>query len=44
MHGPIVGKLMAEEIIDGRASTVNIDDLRYERFTLGKDVREYNVV
>jgi sarcosine oxidase subunit beta len=44
MHGPIVGKLMTEEILDGRAHSVNIDDLRYERFTLGKDVREYNVV
>jgi sarcosine oxidase subunit beta len=44
MHGPIVGKLMAEEILDGQAHTVNIDDLRYDRFTLGKDVREYNVV
>ncbi|MEW5958084.1 MAG: FAD-binding oxidoreductase [Chloroflexota bacterium] len=44
MHGPIVGQLMTEEILDGRAHTVNIDDLRYERFTLGKDIREYNVV
>lgn len=44
MHGPIIGKLMAEEILDGRAHTVNIDDLRYERFALGKDVAEYNVV
>jgi len=44
MHGPIVGKLMAEEVMERRAHTVNIDDLRYERFTLGKDVREYNVV
>lgn len=44
MHGPIVGKLMAEEILDGRAHTVNIDDLRYERFALGKDVSEYNIV
>ncbi len=44
MHGPIVGKLMAEEILDGRAHTVNIDDLRYERFALGKEVAEYNVV
>ncbi len=44
MHGPIVGKLMAEEILDGRAHTVNIDDLRYERFALGKDVAEYNIV
>jgi sarcosine oxidase subunit beta len=44
MHGPIIGLLMAEEILDGRAHTVNIDDLRYERFALGKDVAEYNVV
>lgn len=44
MHGPIVGKLMVEEILDGQAHTVNIDDLRYERFALGKKVAEYNVV
>jgi sarcosine oxidase subunit beta len=44
MHGPIVGKLMAEEILDGRAYTVNIDDLRYERFAAGKDVAEYNII
>ncbi len=44
MHGPIVGLLMAEEILDGWAHTVNIDDLRYERFALGKDVAEYNIV
>lgn len=44
MHGPIVGQLMTEEILDGRARTVNIDDLRYERFALGKDVSEYNIV
>jgi sarcosine oxidase subunit beta len=44
MHGPVVGLLMAEEILDGRAHTVNIDDLRYERFALGKNVAEYNIV
>lgn len=44
MHGPIVGQLMAEEILDGQAHTINIDDLRYERFTLGQDVREYNII
>jgi len=44
MHGPIVGKLMAEEILEGQAHTVNIDDLRYERFALGKDVAEYNII
>lgn len=45
MHGPICGLLMAEEILDGRAQTVNIDDLRYDRFmTPGVDVREFNVI
>jgi sarcosine oxidase subunit beta len=44
MHGPIVGRLMAEEIIDGRAHTVDIECLRFERFALERQVREYNVV
>jgi sarcosine oxidase subunit beta len=44
MHGPIVGLLLAEEILDGRAHTVNIDDLRSERFVLEKYIKEYNVV
>ncbi len=44
MHGPIVGKLMTEEILDGRAFTVNIDDLGYERFAAGKNVAEYNII
>ena len=44
MHGPIVGKLMAEEILDGRVHTINIDDLRYERFAAGEDVAEYNII
>ena len=46
MHGPICGKLMAEEIVDGRAHTVNIDPLRYERFLAegAEDISEFNVV
>lgn len=44
MHGPIVGLLMAEEVLDGRAHSVDIDDLRYERFLQGRNVEEYNVV
>lgn len=45
MHGPICGLLMAEEILDGRAHTVNIDELRYERFiTQAADVAEFNVI
>jgi sarcosine oxidase subunit beta len=44
MHGPVVGLLMAEEILDGRAHTVDIDPFRYDRF-LGKELHpEYNVV
>lgn len=44
MQGPICGLLMAEEILDGRAHTVNIDPLRWGRFEVGADVAEYNVV
>ena len=44
MHGPICGKLMAEEILNGRAATLNIDPLRFERFAAGAVREEYNVV
>ena len=44
MHGPVVGLLMAEEILDGRAHTVNIDPFRYDRFLVGELHPEYNVV
>jgi len=44
MHGPIAGLLMAEEIVDGRAHTVNIDPFRYDRFLAGELKPEYNVV
>ncbi len=44
MHGPVVGLLMAEEILDGRAHTVNIDPFRYDRFLAGELHPEYNVV
>jgi sarcosine oxidase subunit beta len=44
MHGPVVGSLMAEEILDGRAHTVNIDPFRYDRFLGGELAPEYNVV
>jgi sarcosine oxidase subunit beta len=32
MHSPATGLLMAEEILDGRAHTIDIDDLRISRF------------
>lgn len=44
MHGPAAGLLLAEEILDGRATTINIDPLRYSRFATGAVVGEYNVV
>jgi sarcosine oxidase subunit beta len=44
MHGPVVGLLMAEEILDGGAHTVNIDPFRYDRFLRGELRPEYNVV
>jgi sarcosine oxidase subunit beta len=32
MHSPATGMLIAEEVLDGRAHTINIDDLRITRF------------
>ena len=36
MHGPIAGQLMAELIVDGRASTVDITSLALDRFARGE--------
>jgi glycine/D-amino acid oxidase-like deaminating enzyme len=44
MHGPAAGLLMAEEILDGKASTIDIDALRWSRFESGVGAGEYNVV
>lgn len=48
MHGPATGMLMAEEILDGRATTIDIDPLRHARFAAGVTIDasavEYNVV
>jgi sarcosine oxidase subunit beta len=44
MHGPAAGLLMAEEILDGRAHSIDIDPLRFSRFAAGVGVGEYNVV
>ena len=44
MHGPIAGKLMAEIILDGRASTVDVSKLDLARFSERRLVPEYNVV
>jgi sarcosine oxidase, subunit beta len=44
MHGPAAGLVLAEEILDGRAHSVDIDPLRYARFAAGVSAGEYNVV
>jgi sarcosine oxidase subunit beta len=44
MHGPAAGLLMAEEIADGKAHTIDIEPFRYERFLTGDLTPEYNVV
>ena len=40
MHGPAAGLVVAEEILDGAAQTVDIAPLRWRSFGAG----EYNVV
>jgi sarcosine oxidase subunit beta len=44
MHGPVCGLLLAEEILDGQATTLDISSVRLDRFRRGQTVREYNVV
>lgn len=44
MHGPVAGLLLSEEILDGKAHTLDISSLRYTRFAEGDVVKEYNVV
>jgi sarcosine oxidase subunit beta len=44
MHGPACGLLMAEEILDGNAHSLDITSLRLSRFREGKPILEYNVV
>lgn len=45
MHGPIAGKLLAEVILDGHASTLDISALNPNRFSRQTaDLHEYNVV
>jgi sarcosine oxidase subunit beta len=44
MHAPATGLLMAEEILDGRAHTINIDELRIERFAKAEHRFEKNII
>jgi sarcosine oxidase subunit beta len=43
-HGPVVGKLLAEMIVDGAARTVDVSALSLERFARGDLIREGHVV
>jgi sarcosine oxidase subunit beta len=44
MHGPACGLLLAEEILDGGAHTLDISPLYLDRFREGQEIVEYNVV
>ena len=43
-HGPACGLLLAEEILDGAAHTLDITSLHFDRFERGEEIVEYNVV
>lgn len=43
-HAPVVGKLLAELIVDGEATTVDVSGLRVERFASRELVPERHVV
>lgn len=44
MHGPVAGLLVAEQLLDGTAHSVDIAALRWERFADMNVLREFNVV
>ncbi|MEM8531749.1 MAG: FAD-binding oxidoreductase [Chloroflexota bacterium] len=44
MHAPATGLLMAEEILDGQAKTIDIHDLRTTRFSNDVLTKERNVI
>ena len=44
MHGPVAGLLAAELVLDGKATTLDIRQLRFSRFAEGDLVTEHNVV
>jgi sarcosine oxidase, subunit beta len=44
MHAPATGLLIAEEILDGRAHTISIDELRIGRFQQGAAQHERNII
>ncbi len=44
MHGPVCGLLLAEEILDGAAHTLDVSQLSIERFADSRGDVEYNVI
>jgi sarcosine oxidase subunit beta len=44
MHGPAAGLLVAEEILDGKAHTIDIEPFRFDRFAEGGLTPEQNVI
>ncbi len=44
MHGPVAGKLMAEFLTEGSATTVDVSSLDLARFTAGRTIKEPNVI
>jgi sarcosine oxidase subunit beta len=44
MHGPVAGLLVAEIIVDGQATTLDISTLDYGRFSENRLIQEYNVI
>ncbi len=43
-QAPAVGRVMAEEIVLGRAQSINIDPLRITRFAMAQHGRERNII
>ncbi len=43
-HAAATGRAIAEEIADGRARTIDIDPLRYERFKQGSHIKEARII
>lgn len=44
MHGPAIGQCMAELLLDGSISTVDLRDFSPNRFRDNRQVREHNVI
>lgn len=44
MQSPAVGMILSEFVLDGQAHTINVDDLRIERFSTGQFNQETNVI